>query len=114
MMAQRIGRGSVTSGSQCQGTLRVVETVADVLALMKTELSDVVLFTRSASATALTPLFAKIKGVICTSGGATSHLAIVAREFDLPCVMGCELAFDGELDRRQVAINSEGEVFLDS
>ena len=92
----------------------MVETVQDVLKLMRTDVSEVVIFTRSASATTVTPLFSKIKGVVCTAGGATSHLAIVAREFDVPCVMGSEIQYDGDLDQRVVTITREGEIFVDA
>ena len=113
-MAQRIGQGSLTSGRDCSGTLRVVETVQDVLKLMRSDVSEIIIFTRSASATTVTPLFSRIKGVVCTAGGATSHLAIVAREFDLPCVMGSEIEYDGDLDQRIITISSTGEIFLDA
>ena len=102
----------MTSGSECTGTLRVVETVQDVLGLMKTDVSDVIIFTRSASATTVTPLFAKIKGVVCTAGGPTSHLAIVAREFDVPCVMASEVQYEGSLDQQSIRITKDGELFL--
>jgi phosphohistidine swiveling domain-containing protein len=107
----RIGRGMLTSGSECTGRLRVVESVQDVLALLKTDVSDTIIFTRAASATAVTPLFARIKGIVCTSGGATSHLAIVAREFDIPCVMGLELENESALDEISIRITAEGDVF---
>ncbi len=106
----RIGRGLLTSGTECTGRLRAVETVQDVLALLKSDVSDTILFTRSASATAVTPLFARIKGIVCTSGGATSHLAIVAREFDLPCVMALEVENGAAVDNVLVRITAEGEV----
>ena len=110
---RKIGQGQLTSGQECRGTLRVVESLEDVLRLMKTEVSEVVIFTHSASATAVIPLFAKIKGVICTSGGATSHLAIVAREFDLPCVMGSEVQDKQALDGHPVYFSPQGEIFIE-
>jgi phosphoenolpyruvate-protein kinase (PTS system EI component) len=110
----RIGQGLLTSGRECQGTLRVVDTIPDVLRLMREDLSDVILFMQSASATAATPLFAKIKGIVCTAGGATSHLAIVAREFDLPCVMASAMEYTNGLDGRRVSLNQKGEIFLDN
>jgi len=110
---RKIGQGQVTSGHECRGTLRAVESLEDVLRLMKTDVSEAVIFTHSASATAVTPLFAKIKGVICTTGGATSHLAIVAREFDLPCVMGSEIQDQQPLDGRPVYFSPEGEIFVE-
>jgi signal transduction protein with GAF and PtsI domain len=109
---QRVGKGMLISGSECDGVLRAVETVQDVIGLMKTDVSNVILFTRSASATTVTPLFSRIKGVVCTAGGPTSHLAIVAREFDIPCVMASEIQYDGNLDLQKIIINKEGEIFL--
>ncbi len=109
---QRLGKGMLISGGECTGMLRVVETVQDVIALMQTDVSNVILFTRSASATTVTPLFSRIKGVVCTSGGPTSHLAIVAREFDIPCLMASDVNFDGNLDQQEIFINKEGEIFL--
>ncbi len=108
-----IGQGNMTSGSECRGTIRVIEEVADVLRLMKEDLSDVIIFTRSASATVATPLFPRIKGVICSQGGATSHIAIVAREFNLGCIMGSQIDYEGELDGSKVNFNSDGEIFLE-
>ena len=108
----KIGEGNVTSGTGCQGRLREVKSLADVLELMRTDLSDVVVFTREASATAVTPLFPKIRGVVCTLGGATSHLAIVAREFDLACIMGSRIDYEGELDGCTISFNDKGEIFL--
>ncbi len=107
----KIGQGTLTSGRCCSGTLRIVETVQDVLRLMKTDLSETILLTSSASATAVIPLFSKVKGVVCTAGGATSHLAIVAREFDLPCIMGGEISQALELDGRVIVLNEQGEIF---
>jgi phosphohistidine swiveling domain-containing protein len=109
---QKVGKGMLISGGECDGVLRVVETVQDVIGLMKTDVSNVILFTRSASATTVTPLFSRIRGVVCTAGGPTSHLAIVAREFDIPCVMASEIQYEGDLDLQNVTINKEGEIFL--
>ena len=109
----RVGQGNVTSGNGCRGTLRVVETVADVLGLLKEDVSEVVLYTPTASATIMTPLFPRIKGVVCSTGGETSHVAIVAREFNLPCIMGSEIEYDGALDGCIVNFNEEGEIFFE-
>jgi len=109
----KIGQGNVTSGKGCQGVLRVVESVEDVLGLMKEDISNVILLTPTASATIMTPLFPRIKGVVCSTGGATSHVAIVAREFDLSCVMGVQFDFEGELDGCVIIMNVEGEIFAE-
>jgi phosphohistidine swiveling domain-containing protein len=109
---KKVGKGSVTSGSGCRGVLHKVESVADVMRLLREDMSDAILLTPTASATIMTPLFPRIKGVVCSSGGATSHVAIVAREFDLCCVMGVEWDHDGQLDGCAVDINAQGEIFV--
>jgi len=111
---EKIGQGNVTSGNGCKGVLRVVESVADVLRLLKEDLSNVILLTPTASATIMTPLFPRITGIICTSGGPTSHVAIVAREFDLACVMGVEFSRDEALDGSTIRVNEHGEIFAES
>lgn len=109
----KIGQGNVTSGGDCQGVLRVVESVEDVFGLMKEDISEVILLTPTASATIMTPLFPRIKGVVCSTGGATSHVAIVAREFDLSCIMGVQFDYEGELDGCVISMNTEGDIFAE-
>ena len=111
---KEIGQGNVTSGNGCRGVLRLVETVADVLRLMKEDISNVILLTPTASATIMTPLFPRIIGVVCTTGGPTSHVAIVAREFDLACIMGVQFDHDEDLEGCVVNMNAQGEIFVES
>lgn len=104
-----IGRGQLVSGSSVEGVLCRADDVQQVFALMKRpDLDEVILLTESASATAVVPLLAKVRGVVCRSGGMTSHLAIVAREFGLPCILGAE--FDDEADGRRVVLNADGTI----
>jgi phosphohistidine swiveling domain-containing protein len=110
-MSERLGRGLMVSGSACEGELRHADDVPQVLALVKREnLGDVILLCESASATAVVPLLAKVRGIVCRSGGPTSHLAIVSREFGLPAVMGAELDGHDELEGRRVRLGDEGEI----
>ncbi len=77
-----------------RGTLRVMETAADVLDLMDLMDQgpmDVIVLVRDAGATFLAPLYHDLTGVICTAGTLRSHIGIVTREFQVPCVMACEL-----------------------
>jgi len=112
-MSRVAASGQTVSGSGCTGTIRRANTVADVLDLLKDpDLSQVILFTDSPSATAVVPLLAKARGVVCQSGGVTSHLAIVSREFGLPCVMGLDCADPAALDGQQVTVTPEGEILV--
>ena len=39
-----------------------------------------------------TPAFGVIAGCVCDGGGSLTHAAIVAREYRVPCVVGCSVA----------------------
>ncbi|HQV93881.1 MAG TPA: pyruvate, phosphate dikinase [Anaerolineales bacterium] len=43
------------------------------------------------------------KGVLTSEGGATSHAAVVARQFGIPCVVGAS-AIKVDLDKRQMTV----------
>jgi pyruvate,orthophosphate dikinase len=65
------------------------------------------------------------KGILTSEGGATSHAAVVARQFGVPCVVGAAM-IRIDLDKRQMTVNGKvvkegewisvdgtsGEVFL--
>jgi signal transduction protein with GAF and PtsI domain len=67
----------------------------DVLALMDSGAEGVVALVRDAGATFLAPIYHELTAIICTSGTVRSHIGIVSREFQVPCVMGCAFT-DGE------------------
>lgn len=110
-MGAVVAKGLVASGRGCEGVVRLVGKVADVFALMQSpDLGETILLTESATATAVVPLLDRVCGLICTSGGITSHLAIVSREFGLACIMGAELADLAELDGVRVLMAADGTV----
>jgi len=46
------------------------------------------------------------RGVLTSEGGATSHAAVVARQFGIPCVVGAS-AIQINLDRRQMTVDGK-------
>ena len=54
-------------------------------------LEDTIALVDSGGTTFLSPLLARLAGVVCRTGTLRSHLAIVSREFELPCVLGADL-----------------------
>jgi signal transduction protein with GAF and PtsI domain len=75
-------------------------TPDDVLALMDTTATGVVACVADAGATFLAPIFDELAAVVCLSGTPLSHIGIVSREYQVPCVMGATLAsepVDGDL-----------------
>jgi signal transduction protein with GAF and PtsI domain len=92
-----------------QGTLRVLDGPEDVLGLMDTGADGVVALVRDAGATFLAPIYHELTGVVCTSGTVRSHIGIVSREFQIPCLMGA--TFDGgePEDGTTVEVDCSGE-----
>ena len=78
-----------------RGRLRALEGPDEVLALMDTGAEGVVALVRDAGATFLAPLYHELAGVVCTGGTVRSHIGIVSREFQIPCIMGATFT-DGE------------------
>ena len=79
---------------RCGGAFVPMEGPDDVLALMDTGAEGVVALVRDAGATFLAPIYHELTAIICTSGTVRSHIGIVSREFQVPCVMAC--AFSAE------------------
>jgi signal transduction protein with GAF and PtsI domain len=100
-----IGTGEkVFDHAPVRGRWKVMEGPTDVLDLMDTGAEGVIVLVRDAGATFLSPIFHELAGVVCTGGTSRSHIGIVSREFQVPCIMTClldEIPADGvevELD----------------
>jgi signal transduction protein with GAF and PtsI domain len=103
------GRGDrVFAHEPVEGTWRVLEGPADVLDLMDTGAEGVIALVRDAGATFLAPIFHELTGVVCTGGTPRSHIGIVSREFQVPCIMACTLS-DEPGDGAIVELDCSGE-----
>ena len=92
---QELGRGAkVFDHAAVQGTWRPMEGPDDVLKLMDSGAEGQIVLVRDAGATFLSPIFHELTGIICTGGTVRSHIGIVSREFQVPCIMG--LTFGGD------------------
>ena len=91
-----IGSGTkVFTAGVVNGELRVLESPADVIGLMDSGAQGVIALVHDAGATFLAPIFHELTGVLCTGGTPRSHIGIVSREFQVPCLMACSFP-DGE------------------
>lgn len=96
-----VGRGRCACLGQCQGKLRVIEYFSDYSAINKNE----ILFIKGKIDMRIIPKIMDISGII-TTGGILSHFAVIAREFNKPCLVE-PLEFDG--------LKYQGkEIFLDA
>lgn len=92
-MATQIGTGTkVFTAAPVRGVWRRLDTPDDVLELMDEALDDVIACVADAGATFLAPIFDDLTAVVCLSGTPLSHIGIVSREYQVPCVMGTELS----------------------
>lgn len=92
---EEIGRGTkVFDHAPVQGRFTPLEGPDDVLALMDSGAEGVVALVRDAGATFLAPIYHELTAIVCTSGTVRSHIGIVSREFQIPCIMACRM--DGE------------------
>ena len=92
-----------------RGRWKAMETPDDVLALMDAGAGGVVALVRDAGATFLAPIYHELTAIICTSGTVRSHIGIVSREFQVPCVMACAFV-DGEpAPGTEVELDCSGE-----
>lgn len=110
---QLVAAGTVASEGTATGTLTPVRSVAEVLALMKEDLSEAILLTEHASVTSVVPILPRVRGVVCEGGGVTSHIAIVSRQFGLPCIVAADLAVPAEdAGGKRVELQADGRVLL--
>jgi signal transduction protein with GAF and PtsI domain len=107
---RELGSGAkVFDHGPVQGTLRVLAGPDDVLELMDTGAEGIIALVRDAGATFLAPVYHELTGVICTSGTVRSHIGIVSREFQVPCIMGASFP-DGEpADGTAVELDCSGD-----
>jgi signal transduction protein with GAF and PtsI domain len=92
---QDLGTGTrVFEAAPVQGTWRRLTSPDDVLALMDTSADGVVACVADAGATFLAPIFDELTAVVCLSGTPQSHIGIVSREYQVPCVMAVVLSVE--------------------
>lgn len=77
-----------------KGEVKYLGSPQDVIAVVSSgKLSDYILLVRGGTTTFLTPALSMgALGVITMSGAPESHLGILSREFQIPCVMTAHLS----------------------
>lgn len=106
---QEIGRGAkVFDHAAVRGRFTPMEGPDDVLDLMDRGAEGVVALVRDAGATFLAPIYHELTAIICTSGTVRSHIGIVSREFQVPCVMACTFTGNEPEAGREVELDCTG------
>jgi phosphohistidine swiveling domain-containing protein len=113
---KRIGGGIATQfGDPVEAELREVKGPADVLGVLDlvdtAEWVPPVILIHEAGGTTLGPLLGKIVGVVSTKGTIGAHIALLAKEYGCPCIVGAQLD-DAIEDRRRVRLVADGSIWV--
>jgi signal transduction protein with GAF and PtsI domain len=92
-----------------RGTWRFLQGPDDVLDLMDNGAEGIVALVRDAGATFLAPIYDELTAIVCTSGTLRSHIGIVSREFQVPCVMAAVFAGPEPEDGAEVEVDCSGD-----
>lgn len=98
----------VFDAAPVRGRLRAMETPEDVLELMDEGAEGIVALVRDAGATFLSPIFHELTGIVCTNGTPRSHIGIVSREFQVPCMMASVFSGAEPADGDEVELDCSG------
>lgn len=97
MSEQVIARGTAVPGWQeAGGRLQRFSKPKDVLEAVEADPESTVALVASGGTTFLSPIIGRLAGIVCESGTLRSHLAIVSREYGIPCLM--DVAAEGEIE----------------
>jgi phosphohistidine swiveling domain-containing protein len=111
----KIGQGVMVGGGAtgAEGTFETLIEVDDLLALMGSGRTGIVAYLEHPNVTMVGPLYDSLAAVVCEHGDDSSHVAIVARELGIPCVVHATLDRDPlELRGQTVRLDVGGELFL--
>ena len=105
-----VGRGmKVIDHGPVRGRWRTLTGVADVAALVDGGATGVVALIRDPGATFLAPVYRDLAAVVCTNGTPGSHIGIVTRELQLPCIVGASFPEGCPVEGREVEIDCSGD-----
>ena len=109
-MGDTLGSGTkALDSAPVRGTWRMLNTPDDVLELMDSSAEGVVAGVADAGATFLAPIFDELTAVVCLSGTPASHIGIVSREYQVPCVMSTAFPDGVPPDGTEVEVDCTGE-----
>ncbi|MEV4420146.1 PEP-utilizing enzyme [Patulibacter sp. NPDC049589] len=105
-------RGTPTIKTESiEGNVVDVRTPDQILGLLDMDLTEVIVLIHTAGASMLAPVFGDLRGVLCTVGGPGAHVAIISREFGVPCVVALDI-FGEDIVGRRVRVEPSGEVHI--
>lgn len=75
--------------AEVEGPARVVAGLKEIVAFMKeAEAERTIIVTNVAGGSAVSTIIRRAKAIVSTIGGPNSHIVIVARDYQVPCIVG--------------------------
>ena len=107
---EHVGTGiTLFTAGRVEGTARWFNDTSDVLSIDDDDLEDTIAFVNKGGMTFLSPILPDLRGIVCTAGSRESHLAILSRESDVPCVLAAQLTGEVSDGNRVVLDLSDAE-----
>ncbi len=108
------GDNVVTRGKNLIGIARYVRTSDKVLQYLTSGVPDeTIAIVDDSGGTLTAPILEKFKGVLCAGGTTRSHLAILTREYGIPCLMNVRLAGIKDGERIELECSAKGKTAED-
>ncbi|MEX2480485.1 MAG: PEP-utilizing enzyme [Gammaproteobacteria bacterium] len=96
------------------GTARYVRTIDKVLECLSGGVPDgTIMIVDDSGGTLTAPVLEKFAGVLCAGGTTRSHLAILTREYNIPCLMNVRLAGIKDGERIEVEFSARAKIAED-
>jgi len=87
-----VGTGiNLFPAAEVRGVARWFNDTTDVLSIDDDDLDETIAFVNKGGMTFLSPILPDLRAIVCTAGSRESHLAILSRESDVPCVLAAQL-----------------------
>lgn len=104
------GDNVVTHTSNLTGVARYVRTTDKVLECLTGGVADdTIAIVDDSGGTLTAPVLEQFHGVICAGGTTRSHLAILTREYNIPCLMNARLSGIRDGDRLEVEVSARAK-----
>jgi phosphoenolpyruvate-protein kinase (PTS system EI component) len=97
---------------EVEAPVRVIDGLEAILALMQDEeAQQCVAVTDAAGGSTVSTIIRHVRAIVSTIGGPNSHLVVVARDYNVPCVVGAgELDLGSLSDGTRMRIETSGAV----
>jgi signal transduction protein with GAF and PtsI domain len=81
----------------------------DVLKLMDEGAAGTIAVVKDAGATFLAPVYHELTAIVCLGGTPKSHIGIMSREFQIPCVTGVVFSGPEPVEGTEVEVDCSGD-----